>query len=321
MFSKAIDNGGIGTLIAQNWQDLSRRARTLEFRRPPYRQRAVAVQHGRAVLRGGALLNGWKGVLLKDWTFINSLTLRTGNPLTDRRGRQSLGGDRNRRHRARPRRRHRHPDGSRPIPATASTSRLRGPGQRAPGERRGATSCRGRRFSPSTAPSAASSASASGAASIYGSTPQNALNHVTITSWGTTLASSTFGLPTAASADAPNERHYEVQVLTCRPITATFFWLWVTDRPRTAEQPAIPTGAVKFESNVQLVVVDVTVKDKSGNPIEGLTDKDFTITEDGKPQEIKVFKFQRLEEEARPVPALAPRPQPQNARKSLPSLP
>ena len=28
----------------------------------------------------------------------------------------------------------------------------------------------------------------------------NALNHVTITSWGTTLASSTFGLPTAASA-------------------------------------------------------------------------------------------------------------------------
>jgi hypothetical protein len=51
--------------------------------------------------------------------------------------------------------------------------------------------------------------------------------------------------------------------------------------PRTA---TTPKAAVKFESNVQLVVVDVTVKDKSGNPIEGLTAKDFSIAEDGKPQ-------------------------------------
>ncbi len=96
-----------------------------------------------------------------------------------------------------------------------------------------------------------------------------------------------------------------------RPITVILL-AWVMIAPAQQNQPAIPKGTVKFESNVQLVVVDVSVKDKSGNPIEGLTDKDFTITEDGKPQAIKVFKFQRLEEEARPVPALAPRPQPQN---------
>src|SRR6185436_20785122 len=38
----------------------------------------------------------------------------------------------------------------------------------------------------------------------------------------------------------------------------------------------------------------VTVKDKDGNIIEGLTDKDFTITEDGVRQTISVFDFQRL---------------------------
>ena len=73
----------------------------------------------------------------------------------------------------------------------------------------------------------------------------------------------------------------------------------------SAQQNA-PT--VKFESTVQLVVMDVTVKDKNGKPIENLTEKDFTITEDGRPQVIKVFEFQRLEEETLPEAALQPRP-------------
>src|SRR6185369_14972409 len=62
----------------------------------------------------------------------------------------------------------------------------------------------------------------------------------------------------------------------------------------------------------QLVVVDVTVKDKSGNPIKGLKPADFNITEDGKKQDIKIFTFQELEETVNPepVPAKAAAPAP-----------
>lgn len=53
---------------------------------------------------------------------------------------------------------------------------------------------------------------------------------------------------------------------------------------------------VKFEATTQLVVVNVAVKDKEGGPIAGLKASDFTVTEDGKPQQIKVFEYQRLED-------------------------
>lgn len=77
--------------------------------------------------------------------------------------------------------------------------------------------------------------------------------------------------------------------------------------------PAVPKGVVKFGATTQLVVVDVTVKDKSGNPIKGLKPADFNITEDGRKQDIKFFTYQELEETAtppEPVPARPPAPAP-----------
>ena len=38
------------------------------------------------------------------------------------------------------------------------------------------------------------------------------------------------------------------------------------------------SGTATFQANTQLVIETVTVKDKSGNPVEGLTANDFTIT-------------------------------------------
>ncbi len=62
------------------------------------------------------------------------------------------------------------------------------------------------------------------------------------------------------------------------------------------------SGPTTFSANTQLVIETVSVKDKSGKPIEGLTAKDFTVTEDGVPQEIKHFDFEKLPEEQSTTP-------------------
>ena len=50
-----------------------------------------------------------------------------------------------------------------------------------------------------------------------------------------------------------------------------------------------------FRSAAHLIVQPVTVKDRSGRPIGGLTAKDFVLTEDGVPQEIAFCEYQRLD--------------------------
>ena len=72
-------------------------------------------------------------------------------------------------------------------------------------------------------------------------------------------------------------------------------------------QQDVPKGTIKFEATSRLVIVNVSAKDKGGNSLAGLKASDFSVTEDGKPQSIKVFEFQRLEDTALPAPALTPR--------------
>ena len=63
-----------------------------------------------------------------------------------------------------------------------------------------------------------------------------------------------------------------------------------------AALPLVPQNApATFKSNTNLVIVNVTVRDKSGKPIEDLKKGDFQLLEDGKPQTISVFELQRLE--------------------------
>src|ERR1700722_721404 len=62
-----------------------------------------------------------------------------------------------------------------------------------------------------------------------------------------------------------------------------------------------------FSVTRQLKIETALVKDKNGNPVENLTAKDFTVIEDGTPQEIKFFEYQRLEEiikDAEPLPPI-----------------
>ena len=66
-------------------------------------------------------------------------------------------------------------------------------------------------------------------------------------------------------------------------------------------QPA-PT----FESNVRVVLLDVVVTDSKGNPAPGLTQDDFRVFEDHKPQKIASFKEHKgalfLEDKLPPLP-------------------
>jgi VWFA-related protein len=75
------------------------------------------------------------------------------------------------------------------------------------------------------------------------------------------------------------------------------------------QQPQTPpqqSPDAKFETTAQLVVLDVNVTDKSGKPIEGLTAKDFTVSEDGVPQTIKFCEPQKMQDTATPPPVAAP---------------
>jgi VWFA-related protein len=79
--------------------------------------------------------------------------------------------------------------------------------------------------------------------------------------------------------------------------------LVVSAQQAPPQQPAasVSKGTVKFESSTLLVVEDIIVKDKSGQPILGLRPSDFVVTEDGKPQKVEFVEFQSLDEEAAPM--------------------
>lgn len=73
---------------------------------------------------------------------------------------------------------------------------------------------------------------------------------------------------------------------------------------QVGENKTAGAEAPTFQTGTQLVIETVSVKDKQGKSLEGLTAKDFTITEDGTPQTIKFFELQRVPVDAEPVPGL-----------------
>ncbi len=57
-----------------------------------------------------------------------------------------------------------------------------------------------------------------------------------------------------------------------------------------------------FTASTQFVVETVTVLDKQGKPVTGLTAQDFSVTENGVPQTIRLFEHQTLAESPAPMP-------------------
>jgi len=71
-------------------------------------------------------------------------------------------------------------------------------------------------------------------------------------------------------------------------------------------KPADATQTFTLSVKVQLVVEAVVVKDKEGKPIEGLTTNDFTVTEDGVPQTVRICEHRDLAGQAKPLPVSKP---------------
>ena len=67
----------------------------------------------------------------------------------------------------------------------------------------------------------------------------------------------------------------------------------------SGQQP--PAGQPIFRSTVNLVLVDVVVRDKKGAIVTGLTKDDFQLVEDGRPQQILTFAFEQIENTTQPI--------------------
>jgi len=65
-------------------------------------------------------------------------------------------------------------------------------------------------------------------------------------------------------------------------------------------------GTFTLSVNSQLVIETVVVKDKEGHFVPGLTAKDFTVTEDGVPQTIRIFEHEAMATETTPLPVTPP---------------
>ncbi len=82
---------------------------------------------------------------------------------------------------------------------------------------------------------------------------------------------------------------------------------FVTGQSRTAAQQQQEQGTKEqpfsLITNVNIVSVDVVVRDSSGNIVRGLKKEDFTVLEDGKPQKIENFSFQEIATDAPPANA------------------
>ncbi len=69
--------------------------------------------------------------------------------------------------------------------------------------------------------------------------------------------------------------------------------------------PSPSTQAVPvFHAETRLVVVDVVVTDKHGQPVTDLKKEDFAVTEDGKPQQVKFFEPHIPETQPKALPKI-----------------
>ncbi len=90
-------------------------------------------------------------------------------------------------------------------------------------------------------------------------------------------------------------------------LALTMHFLFISAVAQQVGQNTQPGAtAPTFSTGAQLVIETMTVTDKKGAPLEGLTAKDFVVREDGTPQTIKVFDYQKFVGTTAPAPRSTP---------------
>lgn len=95
-----------------------------------------------------------------------------------------------------------------------------------------------------------------------------------------------------------------LQSLPFRIATASALILNLATGPAmlSAQSPTdVPTYTVR--ANTRLVVVDVVVTDKKGQPVTGLKVENFVVDENGKKQKLSIFVPPGVENGPQPTPA------------------
>ena len=84
------------------------------------------------------------------------------------------------------------------------------------------------------------------------------------------------------------------------PLSCVFFVIAAASAQQVGQnRDANAPHDYTLSMRVQLVIETVVVKDKQGNPVQGLTGKDFVLTEDGVPQTIRFCEHQALVDNAK----------------------
>ena len=86
-----------------------------------------------------------------------------------------------------------------------------------------------------------------------------------------------------------------------KTITLMLFAALIAGAQQIGQNANTDNSAPTFTAGTQLVVESVVVTDKKGTAVEGLTARDFTVTEDGVAQSIKFFEFQHFPEHMTPM--------------------
>ena len=125
----------------------------------------------------------------------------------------------------------------------------------------------------------------------------NLLNHVTYTTWNSTDYQPAIRIADSGQCNAQHADHAAPEVLKHAMAGCSLSSLRNADCRCSADRTECSAREQPGTHNLRQHPVggrDGCVKDKNGNPIEGLTAKDFTVTENGVPQTIRFCEHQEF---------------------------